>query len=176
MCQRHRLKGEPRSGGNRPCPPQPVAQISRDHRAQRGFISGIALQGSLPNDDAHRGNQRRQQSRSNRQCVRHHPSHVLMHTVTVEVGRYWPFPGVAVARSGSRVLIRWGARDLVPRVPGRWRLSVFACWFWGAAWLVALTPRSSGRWRVTPFRRRALSPWARPPITVAAAWSRVTFL
>lgn len=49
-----------------------------------------------------------------------------------------------------------------------WRLLV-ARWFWGAAWLVALTTRSSGRVRVTPSRRRALWPWARLPITVAAA-------
>ena len=74
--------------------------------------------------------------------------------------------GVTVAGPFSRVLARLGARDLVPRVPGRWRLSV-ACWFSGAAWLVALTPRSSGRVRVTPFRRRAPKPWAHLPITVA---------
>jgi hypothetical protein len=82
--------------------------------------------------------------------------------------------GATVARPFSRVLARLGVRDLVPRVPGRWRLLV-ARWFWGAAWLVALTPRSSGRVRVTPFRRRAVKPWARLPITVAAAWCRVTF-
>jgi hypothetical protein len=82
--------------------------------------------------------------------------------------------GVTVAGPGSRILARRGGRDLVPRIPGRWRL-LLARWFWGAAWLLALTTRSSGRMRVTPSRRRALWPWARRPITLAAAWCRATF-
>src|ERR1700720_4608548 len=68
-----------------------------------------------------------------------------------------------------------GGRDLVPRVPGRWRFLVLAGRSSSAAWSAALTARSSGRVRVTPFRRRALKPWARLPITVAAASRRVTF-
>src|SRR6202011_1921147 len=81
----------------------------------------------------------------------------------------WPLlavAGVTVARPFSRVLARLGARELVPRVPGRWQPSV-ACWFSGAAWSAALTTRSSGRARVTPFRRHAPKPWAHLPITVA---------
>jgi hypothetical protein len=72
-------------------------------------------------------------------------------------------------------------------VPGRaggiWfpvSLAGGGCWYSpvglsGAAWSIALTARSSGRVRVTPSRRRAEKPWARLPITVAAAWCRVTF-
>lgn len=60
--------------------------------------------------------------------------------------------GVTVARPGSRVLVRPGGRDSVPRIPSRCRLPV-ARWLCGAVWLVALTPRSSGRGRVTPLRQ-----------------------
>jgi len=90
----------------------------------------------------------------------------------------WPLlagAGVTVARPRCRVLARLGKRDLVPRVPGRWRFLVLTCRSSGVAWWVALTMRSSGRVRVTPSRRRAVKPWARLPITVAAAWCRVTF-
>ena len=76
---------------------------------------------------------------------------------------------VTVAQPRCRILARLGGRDLVPLVPGRRRSLVLACRSSGAAWLVALTTRSSGRVRVTPFRRRAVKPWARLPITVAAA-------
>jgi hypothetical protein len=90
----------------------------------------------------------------------------------------WPLlagAGVTVARPSRRVLARPGGRDLVPRIPGRWRFLVLARRSSGTAWSVALTTRSSGRVRVTPSRRRALKPWARRPTTVAAARCRVTF-
>ena len=79
-----------------------------------------------------------------------------------------PGPGAAFLPGG-------GGRDLVPRIPGRWRLLVLTCRSSGVAWSVALTTRSSGRVRVTPFRRRAVKPWARRSTTVAAARCRVTF-
>jgi hypothetical protein len=103
-----------------------------------------------------------------------------MPVFAVGLDRYWcgwpslAVAGVTVARPCSRVLAPLGARDSVPRVPDRWRLLV-ARWCSGAVWSVALTQRSSGRVRVTPFRRRALNPWARLPITMAAASCRVVF-
>jgi hypothetical protein len=91
--------------------------------------------------------------------------------------RYWPLAGagVTVARPSCRVLARRGRRDFVPRVPRRWRFLALTRRSSSTAWSVALTTRSSGRVRVTPFRRRAFKPWARLPITVAAARCRVTF-
>jgi hypothetical protein len=59
---------------------------------------------------------------------------------------------------------------VVARFPVSWRRPVLAVGLFGAVWSVALTARSSGRAGVTPFRRLAEKPWARRPITVAAAW------
>src|ERR1700682_3176840 len=90
----------------------------------------------------------------------------------------WPLvadAGVTVARPRCRILLRLGARDLDPRVPGWWRPLVFACRSSGAAWSVALIGKYQGEWAGRRHPAELAEPgWVVAVWLVQAAGSTVT--